>query len=317
MKTITRYSIFAVLLTGFSFLLAGCGGGGSGSSGTSGGSGTLSLQVTDGPVYMADHVYIGFLGLELQPSTGGRITLYYCEDPMDATKTIVSDTACTTPPVTKQLDLLALNGGLTDVLLDSYTLPAGHYNWIRLMIDSDPSYTYLVDATGDHELTIPSDAETGLKMNRGFDVAAGGHADFTVDFDLPKSIHVTGTGEYMMRPTLRLVDSIETGSIAGTVSSSLITATVDCTPAVYVFAGQNVTPDDIDGIAPDPVTTAKVEMDNMGVFRYKAAFLEPGTYTVAFTCQAAQDDPTTDDAISFSGAANVTVSAQTVTTYDF
>jgi len=316
MKTFARFSIFAVLLTGFSFLLAGCGSGG-GSSGTSGGSGTLSLQVTDGPVYMADHVYVQFRGLELQPGSGGRITLYYCEDPMDATKTIVSDTACTTPPAPMQLDLLALNGGLTDSLLDGYTLPAGHYNWIRLMVDIGPSYTYLVDATGNHELTIPSGAETGLKMNRGFDVAAGGHADFTVDFDLPKSIHVTGTGEYMMRPTLRLVDSIETGSIAGTVSSSLITT--GCTPAIYVFAGQNVTPDDIDGIAPDPVTTAKVVMDNMGVYRYKAAFLEPGFYTVAFTCQAEQDNPApmADDAISFSGAATVTVSAKTVTPYNF
>ena len=265
---------------------------------------------------MADHVYIQFHGLELQPGSGKRITLYYCEDPMDATMTIVSDSACTTPAAPKQIDLLALSGGLTDVLLDTYTLPAGHYNWIRLMVDTGGSLdSYLVDATGDHELTIPSGAETGLKMNRGFNVAAGGHADFTVDFDLPKSIHVTGTGEYMMRPTLRLVNSIETGSIAGTVSTSLITT--GCTPAVYVFAGENVTPDDIDGIAPDPVTTAKVVMDNMGVYRYKAAFLEPGFYTVAFTCQAEQDDPMTDDAISFSGTDNVSVSAKTVTPYNF
>jgi len=316
MKTFARFSIFAVLLTGFSFLLAGCGSGG-GSSGTSGGSGTLSLQVTDGPVYMAHHVYIQFHGIEIQPDSGARITLYYCEDPMDATKTIVSDTACTTPAAPKQIDLLALSGGLTDVLLDTYTLPAGHYSWIRLMVDTDGTLdSYLVDSYDVvHELTIPSGAQTGLKLNRGFDVAAGGHADFTVDFDLSKSIHVTGTGIYEMRPTLRLVNSIETGSIAGTVSTSLITT--GCTPAVYVFAGENVTPDDIDGIAPDPVTTAKVEMDNMGVYRYKAAFLEPGFYTVAFTCQAAQDDPMTDDAISFSGADNVSVSANTVTPYNF
>ena len=315
MNTITRFSILTVLLTVFSFLLAACGGG-SGSGSTTGGSGTLSLKVTDGPVYMADHVYIQFHGLELQPTSGGRITLYYCEDPMDATQTIVSDSACTTPPAPMQLDLLALNGGLTDTLLDGYTLPAGHYNWIRLLVDTGGSLdSYLVDATGDHELTIPSGAETGLKMNRGFDVAAGGNADFTVDFDLPKSVHVTGTGEYMLRPTLRLVNSIETGSIAGTVSPTLITT--GCTPAVYVFAGENVAPDDIDGIAPDPVTTAMVKMDNMGVYKYTAAFLEPGFYTVAFTCDAAQDDSMTDDAITFSDAANVSVSAETVTTHNF
>ncbi|MHB8667817.1 MAG: DUF4382 domain-containing protein [Burkholderiales bacterium] len=315
MKTITRYSILAVLLAGFSLLLAACGS--SSGSGASGGTGTLSLNVTDGPVYTADHVYIQFHGIELQPSSGGRITLYYCQDPMDAAKTVVSETACTTPAAPEQLDLLALNGGLTGLLLDTYTLPAGRYDWIRLMVDTGGTLdSYVADSTGDHELTIPSGAETGLKLNRGFDVAADGHADFTVDFDLSKSIHVTGTGEYMLRPTLRLVDSIETGSIAGTVSSSLITT--GCTPAVYVFAGQNVTPDDIDGIVPDPVTTAMVKLDiYSGEYKYKAAFLEPGAYTVAFTCQAAQDDPSTDDAIGFSGAANVTVSAQTVTPYNF
>ncbi len=314
MKTITRYSILTVILAGLSLMLAACGSSGSGT--TTGGTGTLSLKVTDGPVYMADHVYIQFHGIEIQPDSGKRITLNYCQDPMDATKTVVSDSACTTPVAPRQLDLLALSGGLTNVLLDTYTLPAGHYSWIRLMVDTGGSLdSYLVDATGDHELTIPSGAETGLKLNRGFDVAAGGHADFTVDFDLPKSIHVTGTGEYMLRPTLRLVDSIETGSIVGTVSPSLITT--GCTPAVYVFTGENVTPDDIDDIAPDPVTTAKVVMDNMGVYRYKAAFLEPGSYTVAFTCDAAQDDPTMDDTLTFSGTANVTVSAKTVTPYNF
>ncbi len=314
MKPINRLSITTVSL--LIALLAACGGGGE-SSGPSNGSGALTLRMTDGPVDSAYHVYIQFHGIEIQSASGGRTTLNYCQDPSDPTKTVLSTAACITPVAPKQLDLLALTGGLSDFLLDKFTLPAGHYDWLRLMVDTSGSLdSYVVDAAGTHELTIPSGDETGLKLNRGFDVAAGGDTDFTLDFDLRKSIHVTGTGDYMLRPTVRLVDSIDVGRITGTVSPSLITS--GCTPAVYVFQGSNVTPQDISGSPIDPVTTATVKLDNTtGQYQYTAAFLEPGNYTVAFTCQAAQDDPTAIDAITFSNTANVTVTANTVTAYNF
>ena len=146
---------------------------------------------------------------------------------------------------------------------------------------------------------------------------AGGSADFTIDFDLRKSVHVTGTGEYMLRPTLRMVDNVMAGSISGTVDQSLVPG--GCTPAVYVYSGAGVTPDDIDTDVntPDPVTTASVKQDNMGVYRYKAAFLEAGSYTIAYTCDAAADYPTVDNTLSFSGTTTVTVTAKTTTVHDF
>jgi len=302
----------------FSALLAinGCGGSGGGSSGA--GTGTLSLQITDGPVETAEHVYIQFSGLEIQSADGKRTTLYYCQDPADATKTVLKDSACTTLPAPKQLDLLAISGGQADLLLDSFTLPSGHYSWIRLMVDTAGTHdSYIVVQGGaDYELTIPSGMQTGLKLNRGFDVPAGGSADFTIDFDLRKSVHVTGTGDYMLRPTLRMVDNMMVGSISGTVGASLVPG--GCTPAVYVFEGSGVTPDDIDGIAPDPVSTASVKLDiSDGLYKYKAAFLEAGSYTIAYTCQAALDDPAVDNALSFSGTATVSMTANTNMVHNF
>jgi hypothetical protein len=88
-------------------------------------------------------------------------------------------------------------------------------------------------------------------------------------------------------------------------------------PAVYVFSGAGITPDDIDGIAPDPVSTASVKLDNMGVYRYKAAFLEAGSYTIAFTCNAAADDPTVDNALTFTGTTTVSVTANNTMTHNF
>lgn len=309
---------FAIILT-FSALLAitSCGGGGGGGGGGSS-TGTLSLQVTDAAVDSAEHVYVQFSGLELQAAGGKRTTLYYCQDPADNSKTIVSDSACTTNPAPKQIDLLALHGGLADTLLGDYSLDSGHYSWIRLMVDTSGTHdSYIVLLGGaDHELTIPSGEQTGLKLNRGFDVPAGGSARFTVDFDLRKSVHVTGTGEYMLRPTLRLVDNAMSGSIAGIVDPALVTTA--CTPAVYVFEGSGVTPDDIDGIAADPVTTATVKLDsNDGQYKYTAAFLETGNYTIAYTCNAAADDPAVDDTLSFTGTTTVMVTANTTTTHNF
>ena len=311
----------SILVFGTMLAIAGCGGSGGGSGGAS--TGTLSLQITDGPVDTAEHVYVQFSGLEIQSADGKRSTLYYCQDPADATKTVLSDTACTTPAAPKQLDLLALSGGQADFLLDDFTLPSGHYSWIRLMVDTAgvrDSYIVLLGGA-EHELTIPSGSETGLKLNRGFDVPAGGSADFTIDFDLRKSVHVTGTGEYMLRPTLRIVDNVMVGAIAGTVDNTLMTVTCDPVndhPAVYVFSGAGVTPDDIDGIAPDPVTTAAVKLDsNDGMYKYKAAFLEAGSYTIAFTCDAAADDPIVDNTLIFSGTTTVTVTANTSTVHDF
>ena len=312
LKPFGSFVLFTLALTA-----AGCGGsGGGGPDGGGPGTGTLSLQITDAAVDSAEHVFVQFSGLEIQAAGGHRTTLYYCQDPADPTKTVLSEVPCTTPPAPKRLDLLALSGGQAEVLLDDFALPAGHYVWIRLMVDTAGTRDSTIVLVGgvEHELTIPSGDQTGLKLNRGFNVPAGGSADFTIDFDLRKSVHVTGTGEYMLRPTLRLADNTLVGAIAGTVNPALVPE--GCTPAVYVFEGGGVAPDDIDGTAPDPVTTATVKLD-AGVYKYKAAFLEPGSYTVAYTCQAAMDDPAVNDALVFSGTATVPVAAKTTAVHDF
>ena len=303
----------SLALLGAVMTAAGCGGQGSGP-----GTGVLSLRITDAAVDSAEHVFIQFSGLEIQAADGKRTTLHYCQDPANAAKTILSEAACTTPVAPKQLDLLALTGGQAETLLDHFTLPAGRYEWIRLMVDTAgtrDSYIVLLGGA-EHELDIPSGDQTGLKLNRGFSVPAGGSADFTIDFDLRKSVHVTGTGDYLLRPTLRLADNAMVGAIAGRVAPPLVPS--GCTPAVYVFAGSGVTPDDIDGTPADPLTTAAVKLDSSsGMYEYKAAFLEAGSYTIAYTCQAALDDPAVNDALAFSGTTTVSVTANTTTVHDF
>lgn len=284
--------------------LSGCSGGGGGGGGFATNTGSLTLGVTDAPVDDATKVVVEFTGVELQPQSGKAITINL--------------------PAPRQIDLLALSGTASELILDKESLPAGHYNWIRLLINAPTgttdSYIELSDGTT-HTLSIPSGAETGLKLVRGFDVLAGGSPSFTIDFNLRKSVHnpsVAG-GDYELRPALKLVDDSEVGTLSGTVSMSLATdSSCSTSSAVYIFEGANVTPDDIDGIDPDPVATATVKQDPKdGIYKYTAGFLEAGDYTVAFTCQANLDNPDTNDTIAFVGTANVTITAGATTTHDF
>jgi len=264
--------------------------------------GQLSLAVTDAPVDDATAVVVQFTGVEVQPAGGERVSFDYDEP--------------------RSIDLLALTGTDSELLLDGVTVPAGHYEWVRLKVDADEdgvedSYIDLDDGSR-HELEVPSGAETGLKLNTGFDVPAGGAASFTIDFDLRKSVHepMDAADSFKLRPTLRIVDNTQIGAIAGSVAAALVTT--GCTPAVYVFAGSDVAPDDVDGAPAEPVTTALVTLDtNTGQYGYVAGFLAAGSYTVSFTCDAAADAPATSETLAFTGTQNAAVTAGQTTAVSF
>ena len=120
MITPLHRDFFKPIVVGMLLAVAGCGGDGGGGASLS--RGKLTLQISDAPVDGAEHVYIQFSGLELQSSVDQRATLYYCQDPADAARTVVSVSACTTPPAPKRFDLLALNEGLADFLLEARDL---------------------------------------------------------------------------------------------------------------------------------------------------------------------------------------------------
>lgn len=266
--------------------------------------GSMSLAVTDAPVDNATAVVVQFDGVDLKPADG-QIESFDFSEP-------------------KQIDLLAQQGGNAAVLLDGVEVPAGDYNWIRLKVSATSGQTdsYIKFQDGStYPLYIPSGAQTGLKLVSGFTVPAGGSADFTIDFDLRKSVHLPGStgADYKLKPALRLVNNVEVGAIAGTVSNSLATQT-GCSPAVYVYSGADATPGDVNDsdTGTQPITTATVSMDDStGNYTYKAGFLTEGDYTVAFTCDAGQDDPSTVDTLNFTGTTNATVTANETTTVDF
>jgi hypothetical protein len=295
------------MMLGMMLGLAACGGGGGGGNDT----GQLSLGVTDAPVDEASSVVVQFSGVAFKRA--------------GAAAEMVQNLS----PSPRQLDLLQYQGGRAALLLDGVTLPAGDYQWIRLIVDNEPAVrdSYIELTSGEEcELRVPSGAESGLKLNRGFTLPADGSLALTIDFDLRKSIHAPpgqrGTADactqgYLMRPTLRIVANAEVGAIGGHVDSALVTE--ECLPKVYVFSGSGVTPDDLEeasGADADPLVVANVAIENGSTaYAYRAAFLPPGPYTVAFTCD--DDDAAADDTLVFTGAQNVTVQTNLISTADF
>jgi hypothetical protein len=300
MKRFVAGCLCVVLAAVFTALLVGCGGGESGSSST----GRLSLGVTDAPVDDATAVVVKFTSIELKPESGEAFTISL--DPAPS------------------IDLLALAGGSSRELLSERDVPAGRYTWVRLLIDAQQdtpvSYIDLEDGRR-FPLRVPSGSESGLKLIRGFTVAAGSVSNFTIDFDLRKSV-IAPPGQspnYILKPVLRIVDNLRVGALAGTVDAAWVPA--GCTPQVYLFTGANVAPDDLDSAADpdvDPFISVPADLDiASGEWRFRIAFLEAGDYTAAFTCDAALDTPEGEEVLVFQGARNVTVAANQTTAIGF
>ncbi len=202
------------------------------------------------------------------------------------------------------------------MLLDGVTVPAGDYEWMRLKVNAEPNVddSYIAINAGERcELRIPSGAESGLKVIRGFTVGVGSVTDMTIDFNLRKSVvqppgqqadaATCGGQAYLLKPVLRVVDNLQVGTISGNVDPNLVAAgncaTSSATPGdVYLYGPYGATdtvppPDDLDenrgrrrGPSPRPASMRRDQLLLHDRFR------APGDYVVAYTCDA--DDATKD-----------------------
>jgi len=303
MKKLLLSCLFVVMAAVLTALLVGCGGGG-GSADESTGMGRLTLGITDAPVDDATAVVVKFTAIELKPEGGNPISIAL--DPAPS------------------IDLLDLADGSSRDLLVNREVPAGHYEWVRLLIEAQQNTptSYIDLSSGERfPLFVPSGSDSGLKLIRGFDVAVGSASNFTIDFDLRKSV-IAPPGQspnYMLKPVLRIVDNLKVGTLQGTVAPAL--AATGCTPQVYLFTGPGVVPDDLDAaVAPDvdPLVSAPVMLDPAsGEFRFRIAFLEAGDYTATFTCDGALDTPEGEETLVFTGTRNVTIAPNASTAIVF
>ena len=201
--------------------------------GESSGTGTLTVYLTDTPTIVSfDSVNITF----------SQVSAHLDSEWI----TVQGDTMT--------VNLLDLNNGNT-ITFGSADVPVGKYTQIRIKINS----AYVVLDGQEHPLTVPSGAQTGLKLGPQFTVIEGSTYELVVDFDVSRSI-VSSPQGYKLKPRLRVTPLAISGSIAGTVTNP------DSLPTA--FAIQNS----------DTLTTSFVNPVN-GLFRL--SFLTSGIYTVS------------------------------------
>lgn len=259
--------------------------------------GTVQLDVGDAPVDDADRVVVQFTAVVLERADGGEEVFDFF--------------------VPLSIDLAAQTEGATAQLLGSVRAEEGSYDAVRLEISADGSGTdsFVETAGVPRPLLLAAVDEPRLRVARAFNVEFNEETRLVLDFDLRKSVHDPNSASdpFELRPALRLVDPETAGAVAGTVSASLVPA--GCRPAVYVYTGHSASAND-EGSALPPFASTLVRPAG-AVSSYRVAFLPAGNYTVAFTCDAAADNPEQDDATTFPNAKNVTVEAERTATANF
>jgi hypothetical protein len=151
------------------------------------------------------------------------------------------------------VDLLALTGGVSETVADHAPLAAGHYDQMRLVLG--PANRLTVAGEGDVALKVPSGIQSGVKLNVSFDVEPGTTKDVFIDFDAHRSVfvHQAGaSGKYLLRPVVRAVDRV----VSGTISGALRDATSGAP-----LAGVTVTAQVLDGDEPTVVRSVKTDAE--------------------------------------------------------
>ena len=185
------------LLAGIVALAAACG---SSPTGPSGATGTLGLRITDSPFSEARALLVTFSEVSAHmagtgTSDGQWITIPFADS--------ASSRTCDLKKLVDAQDVLGV-GPIT----------AGHYTQIRLTVSSAAVYfdnpssgpacaTSITAPSGGSASVTVSSGE--VKLNREFDVAAGGATTILVDFDGDRSIVQTGAGNYRMSPVISIV----------------------------------------------------------------------------------------------------------------
>ena len=188
-----RYLAASAVVAGCTAGAIGCGGS---PSGPSGASGTLNVMLKDSPFSDAKAVLVTFTEVSAHKDTDANFTkLTFAGGATSRT--------CDLKKLETAQDVLGIG-----------TLEAGHYTQVRLLVSEAKLYfdnASIGDACSasiaappgaSASLTIPSGE---VKLNRQFEVPAGGSTTMLLDFDGDRSITQTGNNTYTMRPVIAIV----------------------------------------------------------------------------------------------------------------
>lgn len=294
--TIQKITLGFLSLFIMTFFL-GCGGGSSDETATS--TGTINLSLTDAPIVDEDNV------------TGVFITVTQIQYHTSGGWSTLSDFNTSLNPI----NLLDLQEG-TALSLATSTLPAGKYTQLRFLLEaaeesqspkSNTGCFIQFDGDRNETLYVPSGSQSGYKTIGNFDVPVNGNVNITADFDVRKSIVVSGNQSiYKLKPTIRVVVDAQAGEIKGTVSN----LNSDNKYVVYAYEIEDNV-DAISEVAKDFTNaTSSTNIKENG--SYTLAFLSEGFYDLLIA-----EYDINSDYVGHNIQVSVKVQPQTTTRHDF
>ena len=231
MKASNRSGTFLLVFT--LIAMVGCNGG-SPTEGT----GTLSLALTDSSCSGFKAIYVTIDEVQVKinnNSPNGNGGWYSIAKPM------------------KTYNLLKLVNGISEVLGEN-ELEAGTYQQLRLIIGKNPesanningeahpdaNYVVLIDDSYEL-LKIPSGSQTGVKLVHTFDIVEGSFSELMLDFEACKSIVETGSGKFLLKPTIKVIETANKYAVYGTVTAAndteLSTPIINCLVSAQISDG--------------------------------------------------------------------------------
>jgi len=201
-----------------------------------------------------------------------------------------------------EFDLMSYQNGAT-YFLGNGVLEAGTYEGVRFILSGETdSYVLFTDGTT-APLTVPSGTQSGYKINGTFEIGANSTTTIVADIDLRKALVVTGQGNYMLRPTGRVIVEAATGTIEGNVSGTFNEGEQ---LVVYAYTAGTYVDTEADEPAvgetrfQNSVNSAVVAEDGS----FTLAFMPPGEYDLIVAAYSNTDD---DEELEYVGLVSATL----------
>ncbi|TOG02503.1 hypothetical protein CGJ15_06250 [Vibrio parahaemolyticus] len=281
----------------------------------------VTLSVSDAPIDDVSEVVITYSKVAFLPLDGGSPQIFEVYK-TDEEGNYVDENGDPIPdgedPLPLSVNLLNYQGSDVQELVEDEVIPSGNYKLCVFANDGDhPDYpSYVIDeATGNQiPLTVKGDGAcpqgVGKEPNSGvlfFNNTFAVNPDnneFVVEFDLRRGLK-DGTGQNegysIQRTSVTLINTVTTGEIQGDVAAQTYadceidtSSTNDYAHAVYLYKG-SVAKEDMGPFSGEdgkttPIAAANVVPDMEQVnYEYEFGFVEPGTYSVGYTCTANDD----------------------------
>ncbi|PKQ45013.1 DUF4382 domain-containing protein [Confluentibacter flavum] len=170
------------------------------------------------------------------------------------------------------VNLLDFTGGVSKVLVDRFPIPTGTLKQMRLVLGDGNTIVIENDQAIDEEfdLKTPSAQQSGLKLKTNAVIEEGFTYDFVLDFDVEKSIVLSGNSDnIILKPVLYVSTEVSSGIIEGTVTPTDVPSTAS------VLVDDKGTPETEDDFVISALT------DSTGAFALWG--VPAGTYEVMVT----------------------------------